>query len=41
MKKDDLFGLLLIASTLLYVGAHVALALLRPVLPAIVGVVSR
>jgi hypothetical protein len=41
MKKDDLVGWFLIVGTLLYVGAHVVLAVLRPLLPAIVSVVSR
>jgi hypothetical protein len=41
MEKDDLFGVLFVVCTLVYVGAHVVLALLRPVLPAIVSIVSK
>ncbi len=41
MKKDDLVGLFLILGTLLYFGAHVALALARPLLPAVVSILPR
>ena len=41
MKKDDVFALLLLLGTALYFGAHVAAALLRPVMPAVVNATSR
>lgn len=41
MKKDDVVGLVLIAGAALYVAAHVALAVIRPVLPALVSVLAR
>jgi hypothetical protein len=41
MKKDDLFGLLLVVGAVLYVGGHVAWALLRPVLPALVSAMPK
>ncbi len=41
MKEDDVVGLVLIAGAALYVAAHVALAFIRPMLPAVVKVITR
>ncbi len=41
MKKEDLVGLLLILGTILYFGAHVALAMVRSVLPSVAGILPR